>query len=147
MKKMITKIQKNLVALYRSFDKKSPLFVLSKDNCSETSRIVGCWFLKEKKNLEVYILKGDSVKFGTKQAHDVLVVCYKNKIFLLDPAVWQFFKNKKSIFWGEFYKMSDAFDFLKLKYGGKWKVSEKLKKEGIKEITKLSKVIEENIKN
>ena len=147
MKKIITKIQKKLIALYRRFDKKASLFVLSKDNCSEASRVVGYWFLKENKNVEVCVLKGGSVKFGKKQAHDVLVVCYKNKIFLLDVTVWQFFKNKKSIFWGEFEKMSEVFDFLKLKYGGKWKVSEKLKKEGNRKITKLSKVVEENIKN
>lgn len=146
MKKEITKIQKKLVALFRSFDKKGSLFVLAKDNCSEVSRIVGHWFLKENKNLEVYILKGKNIKFGKKQAHDVLVICDKNKIFLLDPTIWQFFKNKKSIFWGEFDKMSEVLDFLKLKYGGKWKISEKLEKEKFGEVEKLKKIIGENIK-
>jgi hypothetical protein len=146
MKKEITKIQKKLVALFRSFDKKASLFILSKDNCSEASRIVGYWFLKENKNLEVYILKGENIKFGKKQAHDVLVICDKNKIFLLDPTIWQFFKNKKSIFWGEFDKMSDTFGFLKNKYGGKWKLSERLGKEGFVEVEKLKKIVGENIK-
>lgn len=146
MKKEITKIQKKLVALFRSFDKKGSLFVLAKDNCSEVSRIVGHWFLKENKKLEVCILKGNNIKFGKKQAHDVLVICDKNKIFLLDPTIWQFFKNKKSIFWGEFDKMSEVLDFLKLKYGGKWKISEKLGKEGFGEVEKLKKIVGENIK-
>lgn len=147
MKKEITKIQKKLVVLFRSFDKKASLFILSKDNCSEVSRIMGYWFLKENKNLEVCILKGDNIKFGKNQAHDVLMVCDKNKIFLLDPTIWQFFKNKKSIFWGEFDKMSDTFDFLKNKYGGKWKISEVLKKEDIKEIKELKKIVKKNIES
>ena len=148
MKKKIIKIQDNLTKFYRSFNKNRSLFYLSKDNCSEISRIVGYWFLKNQKNTKACILKGDNIKFGKKQSHDLLLILEKNKLFLIDPTVWQFFRYKKSIFWGEFNKMSEIFIFLKLKYGGKWKISERVEKEEIKKIlVALKKIVRENIKN
>jgi hypothetical protein len=69
-----------------------PLYVLTQDSCSEISRLLGQWLYKKFPRAKIYIYKGKV----RGRAHDVLIV-EANHVSVIDPTVWQFFKNKKSI--------------------------------------------------
>ena len=36
---------------------------------------------------------------ATNKNHDILAIKEKNKFYLIDPTIWQFFKNKKIYCW------------------------------------------------
>lgn len=123
-KEIISQIQKKVIRLLRENSNK-PLYIASKDNCSEVARLVGIWIPKQSPESTVYILKGDNV-LGTKHSHDILAVESNKNIDLIDPTVWQFFKDKKSIFIGNVNNLSDSLKETNKIYGGKWKISELL---------------------
>ena len=95
-KETIRQIQRKIVQLLHKNNNK-PLYVTSVDNCSEVARLAGCWIFEKLPLAKIYILKGKNI-LKTKRCHDILAVDYSENITLIDPTVWQFFKNKKSIF-------------------------------------------------
>jgi len=107
---------------------------LAKDNCSEMSRLAGCFALKLWQGSTVYILKGDGV-FGKKQSHDILAVQNKGGVYLLDLFIWQVFPKKRNIFIGDVKSMSDGKKLARSIYGGEWSVSEILSLETCKQKT------------
>ena len=139
----IHQIQKRVVKLLRKNINK-PLYIISKDNCSELSRLVGCWIFKKLPNAKIYILKGDNVQ-NTKQSHDILAVEQDENIYLIDPSVWQFFKNKKSIFLKLTKTLESSLSEVTKIYGGKWAVSEAFKSENYNE-KELKEIVVLNIK-
>lgn len=140
MKKEIKIFQKNIIRIFKSGPKNKLLSLSSKDNCSETSRLVAIWIKRKFRKTELFILKGEH---RPKKYHDILAVKLNNKFYLIDPSIWQFFKNKKSIFVGKFDSLADVFSCAKKTYGGKWKNIEKLT--NFKEEKKLIKMIKNNL--
>lgn len=144
-KSFIDKIQKDIIVLLRESGGRKPLCLLVKDSCSEISRLAGCWVLEKEPKVKVYIIKGEKIK-NSNQNHDVLVIEKDRIFYLIDPTVWQFFKNKKEIFLGIFYTINESLSFLNEMYDGKWDISEKLNKNSCKQKDKWIKIIELNIR-
>lgn len=143
-KRILNQQQKNIVALLKKCGGNKPLSVLCKDSCSELSRLLGCWIIKEYPKANISILKGDNV-FNTKRSHDIILVEKDKKNFLLDPSVWQFLKRKRSIIVGEVKNAEEALKLAHDTHGGKWKVSEKIKKNICKESKELERIIKLNV--
>ena len=140
VKKVIKKFQKDIVKIFKGGLKNKSLSLRSKDNCSEASRLVAIWIKRKFKKAKLFILKGE---YKPKKFHDILAVQSDNKFYLIDPSVWQFSKNKRSIFIGEFGSMNDLFLRAKKIYGGKWGKIEELA--NFKEEKKLIKMIKNNL--
>lgn len=109
---------------------------LCDDTCSEVSRMLGQWFLNKLPKADMYIAKG---KIG-KRFHDLLLV-HDKEVYILDPTVWQFFKNKKSILIKKTKTVNNTLSVLASVYGGKWKISEKITKYSRSEIERLKSVL------
>jgi hypothetical protein len=136
------KIQKEVISLLTSSGKKS-LYILSKDCCSEMSRLVGYRIMDSNPKTETLIIKG--VLTNNKQ-HDILVVKEGDLFSLIDPTIWQFYKNKKTIFLGTFKDVTGIFKFTEKFYGGKWSLSENLKRsDSKKEQEKCLSVLMKNL--
>ena len=136
------KIQNEVISLLTSSGKKS-LHILSEDCCSEMSRLVGYRIMDSNPKTETIIIKG--VLTNNKQ-HDILIVKEGNLFSLIDPTVWQFYKNKKTIFLGTFKGIVEIFGFAKKFYGGMWSLSENLKRsDSKKEQKKCLSVIMKNL--
>lgn len=121
------------------------LFLASQDNCSEMSRLVGCWVLQNFPSANAYILKGKSVLNEPDKNHDILAIEEKNKFYLIDPTIWQFFKNKKNILLKKENKIEDCLRFAEQFYKGKWSISETLDKKSFKNIKEWENIIKTNI--
>ena len=141
-KEIIKKIQKRVIKLLRKYSNK-PLYITSADNCSEIARLVGYWIFEKIPQSKIFILKGKKVK-RTKKCHDILAVECKNSISLIDPTVWQFFRNKRSIFIKTTKNMVNSLFEANKIYGGNWKISETFKINDYKK-NDLEKMIASNI--
>lgn len=142
MKKLLVKFQRQIVKILNK--SKKPLYISSKDNCSEISRLLGYWFIKDC-NYKAYILKGN-VFNSTNIFHDILVIEYKRMFYILDPTIWQFFKYKKSIFIDLQGNLDKCILFANSFYKGQFIVSEYLNINNFSK-TKLLKVINSNLKS
>lgn len=142
---LINQIQKDVIKLLKKNNNK-PLYLLSEDNCSEVSRLVGCWIFHNVKNCKIFILKGEKV-MGSKKSHDILVIKDNYYFYMIDPTIWQFFKNKRKILIGVAKKIDDALNNATYIYKGKWKESEELKRQDCKQKNKkeLERIIDLNI--
>ena len=69
----------------------------------------------------------------------------EGKVSVIDPTVWQFFKNKKSILIAERNTIQDALAATSQYYGGKWKLSEKVGSYSFDKIKRFKAVIKENL--
>jgi len=112
------------------------------DTCSEVSRMLAQWLRNKLPKTDMYIAKG---KIG-KRFHDLLLV-YDKEVYILDPTVWQFFKNKKSILIKKTKTVNDALSVLASIYGGKWRISERITKYSRNEIERLKSVLTKRFKN
>jgi len=132
MKNELINAGKKYVFRLIGYNGKISLSKLCDDTCSEVSRMLAQWFLKKLPKADMYIAK---VKIG-KRCHDLLLV-HDKEVYILDPTVWQFFKNKKSILIKKTKTVNDAFLALSSIYGGKWRISERITKYSHKEIERL----------
>lgn len=145
----ISELQKYATDILENGNHGKPLWMLSKWNCSEVSRIVG---LKVLSDLGVsskpFILKGNVTFTGLAEEnhHDILgFLDSKSKRYILvDPTIWQFFPKKKNILLGEFSSVNDIFKFICEYYGGDWKVSEEIDRTLEKEVAGYYKIIKLN---
>jgi hypothetical protein len=140
MKKAIKIIQKDIIQIFRSGVKNKPLNLCCKDSCSEASRLVAIWIKRKFKRASVFILKGEH---KPKKYHDILITQLGNEFYLIDPTVWQFFKNKRSILIGKFNSINELLLRAKELYGGKWGNIEKFT--NFKEEKRLIKIIKSNL--
>ncbi len=62
-----------------------------------------------------------------KKCHDILAIKDDNYFYLIDPTIWQFFKNKRKILVGIVKNFNDILGNVQKVYKGKWKISEELK--------------------
>jgi len=143
-KKFFKKIQKRVIDLLKSKNKK-PLYVLAKDNCSEMSRLVAFWMLKEHPKLKISVLKGKDVFGIKKRCHDILMVEDDNMFYLIDPTVWQFLKYKRNIVMTEKKSEKDILTFTEEVYKGKWKISKIIGEITKKEAEENEKIIKLNL--
>lgn len=114
------------------------------DCCSELSRLVPCWINENDESYQHTILKGKNV-CNTTKSHDILACSQNNRVYLIDPTIWQFFPNKNSIFIGEYSSINNAIVMITKKYSGNWKKSETLKNISLEEKIKLLKIVKKNI--
>jgi len=83
--------------------------------------------------------------------HKTSIFVAKGKIknhfhdLLIYPTVWQFFKNKKSIFIAKAETVERAMKMLSGIYGGKWKISERIINYSKSDILKFKEIIKKNI--
>jgi len=138
-------IQRRIIDFLTENNKK-PLYILSRDNCSELSRLAGCWIIKEFPSATAIILKGKSVFNVQNKNHDVLAIKYKEVIYLIDPTIWQFLKRKRSIFIAKEASLEAAIDRAKNFYKGEWSVSEDLIPKKCISSSEWEKIIKENIR-
>lgn len=124
MKKEIKILQKKIIKIFKSGLKNKTLSLCSKDNCSEASRLVAIWIKRKFHKAELFILKGE---YMPKKYHDILTVKLDDKFYLIDPSVWQFFRNKRSIFMEQFDSMANVFLYAKKHMVANGKVWKNLK--------------------
>lgn len=144
-KEYIKLIQKKVIDLLRSKSDK-PLFLLAKDNCSELSRLTGSWILQDYSGVGVFIIKGEGINNNKDLNHDILVIDDQSNFYIIDPAIWQFFEDSKDILINITNSIEDVYHELELKYGGHWKISEKLEAISKEQKSEWKKIIQENIK-
>jgi len=143
-KKSIVKIQNQIIQLLPPNRQKHP-GVLFTDSCSEVARLAASWIRKElDKTNRILILKGDKV-CGTKKSHDILAVLSNNKVYVIDPTIWQFFPKEKSILVFQQESIDAAINKIKDKYGGQWAISEKFTQLSKNDEKKYLKIISQNI--
>lgn len=146
---IIKKIQKQIIQLL-PVDRKNQPGILLADSCSEVSRLVASWIKILEKSNHILILKGIHV-CDTQKAHDILaVITVNNQVYIIDPTIWQFFPQAKSILVFILEDISVALDKIKIMYGGQWSKSEKFiqldKNEEKKYFDIISQNIHENLK-
>lgn len=140
-KEFIRCIQKRSLNLLRKYGGNKPLYLLAQDNCSELSRLVGCWILQKQPKVKMFILKGQRVANIKNKCHDILAVEYYDKIYLIDVTVWQFFKYKRSILIGIADNLKESWMIAKKIYKGNWHVSERLDKSDFNHMNKWKKIV------
>jgi hypothetical protein len=145
MKELIFDLQNEIIKLLKSYNQDLPLSLLSQDNCSELSRLAGCWIMKKDPSARVSIFKGTGIRIGKNRSHDLLIVNKNDRIYILDVAIWQFYKTQKSIYIKQAGNLADIMIFLRKKYGGEWSISENITKNHCKNINTWKKVIKHNI--
>ena len=137
---MVSEIQKRVLELLNK-EGKTPRET-SVDSCSEVSRLVAKWLFDQITDVNIQILKGDNV-FNTDKSHDILAVFNENKIFIIDPTIFQF-QDVESILIYELDKDSDYLHIVQNRYGGIWNISENLIPDSYTE-EELLKVISNNL--
>jgi hypothetical protein len=90
---------------------------------------------------KIYIAKG---KIG-KVFHDLILIDMGNSVYIVDPTVWQFFKNKRSILIGAADSINKALNKTAVIYSGEWKISEKVDNYSKKEIRNLKQLLARQI--
>jgi len=146
---LIKKIQRQIIQLLPTNLQKQPGILLT-DSCSEVSRLVANWIKILDKSSQIFIIKGISV-CGTKKAHDILaVITVNNQVYIIDPTIWQFFPQAKSILVFILKDINLALDRIKEMYGGQWSKNEKFiqldKNDEKKYLDIVSQNIHENLK-
>lgn len=141
---VIKKIQERIIQLL-PIDQQSQPNILLADSCSEVSRLVAGWIKAMDKSSCILILKGEGV-CGTKKAHDILaVITADNQVYIIDPTIWQFFAQAKSILVFISDNINIALDKIKVMYGGRWVESEEFIQMDKDEEKKYLDIISQNI--
>lgn len=125
-KELIEQIQKKIVHLLKKVGDR-PLPILAQAYCDETAHLAGNWILDELPSARIYIVKGI---IDRHTHHDLLIVEYGGKAYVVDPVVWRFFKNKKTILAAVTHAMPDALTEIQKLYHGIWRISERMEKSG-----------------
>ena len=146
---LIKKIQRQIIQLLPTDLQNQPGILLT-DSCSEVSRLVANWIKILDKSSQIFIIKGIHV-CGTKKAHDIIaVITINNQVYIIDPTIWQFFPQAKSILVFISDDINIALDKIKTMYGGQWSKNEKFiqldKNEEKKYLDIVSQNIHENLK-
>ena len=122
-KETIKKIQNDIIQLLPMEHQDKPGLLLA-DSCSELSRLAAGWIKSSDASNHVVILKGTNI-CDTQKAHDILaVLTIDQQVFVIDPTVWQFFPQEKSILVFMTSSIESALNMAAAKYGGSWSISE-----------------------
>ncbi|OGM94636.1 hypothetical protein A2524_00330 [Candidatus Wolfebacteria bacterium RIFOXYD12_FULL_48_21] len=125
-RELIDQIQKKIVHLLKKVGDR-PLPVLVQKYCDEIVHLAGNWILDELPTARIYIVKGI---IDRHTHHDLLIVEYGGKAYVIDPAVWRFFKGKKTILMTTKHTMPEALIEIQKLYHGIWRISERMEKSG-----------------
>jgi len=107
--------------------------------------LVAGWIKIIDKSNRILILKGDGI-CNTKKAHDILaVITTNNQVYIIDPTIWQFFPQAKSILVFISDNINIALDKIKAMYGGQWAESEEFVQMDKNEEKKYLDIISQNI--
>ena len=87
--------------------------------CSEISRLIIKWFWDYNQSYEFYILKGTSVE-NNELSHDILVVKKDEDYLIIDPTIWQFFSNAKTIVIYKGNNLGEGIKKVQQKYKCNW---------------------------
>jgi len=140
----IKQIQMRVIKLLPK-DKQPSIGILCNDCCSEVSRLVASWIQEIDKSSRLLILKGINVH-GTQKSHDILAVLTSNNdVYIIDPTIWQFFPDKKSILLCMSNNLEEALKEIKEIYGGKWQISEEIFKISTADREKYLNIISQTI--
>lgn len=149
MDELVKKIQERIIGLLPIEWRDRPGVLLA-DSCSEVSRLVAGWIKKIDETSHIFILKRINV-CNTQKAHDILAVTINNQIYIIDPTIWQFFPQAKSILVFISEDINVALDKIKEIYGGEWGESEEFiqidKNEEKKYLSIISQNVSENYGN
>lgn len=144
-KKFTEQIQLKVIGLFPK-DKQSSIGPLCKDSCSEISRLAAGWIKEIDKSSRLLILKGVNV-CNTDKSHDILaVISSDNSIYIIDPTIWQFFPERKSILLFISNNLDKALSEITKIYGGKWQVSKEIYQVSLIDQNKYLEIISQNIK-
>lgn len=122
---IIKKIQKHIIQLL-PVNKKNQRCILLSDSCSELAYLVASWIIKLDKTNHIFIIKGKNV-CNTKKSHDILIVTTSiNLVYIVDPSIWQFFPQAKSILVTIVDDVNFALYKIRTIYGGQWSKNEEL---------------------
>lgn len=83
--------------------------------CSEICRLIIKWFSNYDMSYKYYILKGANV-MGGKMAHDILIVKKGNEVAIIDPTIWQFFPDAKTILVYTSNSLQEGINYANKKY-------------------------------
>ena len=118
--------------------------------CSELSRLIIRWFYSYDKTYRFYISKGTDVMSG-QMAHDILIIKKNDTYSIIDPTIWQFFPDAKSILVYNGDDLEKGIDNIKRKYKCNWVLGEQEEipdDKTAKEYTKIIKcIINDNLKD
>lgn len=138
-KSYIKRAQDKIVRLLR-FGSNKPLYLLTRDNSYEVSKLVGYWIIEKFSDAKAYLAKG---KTSPTSLHVVLIIEEDEIFWILDLAIWKFFKFKRNIIVGQAHSKEEALKIISKTYKGKWQMEEKLSRNHIKshehELTALIK--------
>lgn len=112
------------------------------------ARLVAGWILAFEPEAEgrVAILKGESVR-GTTKSHEIVLVRDRcHVLYVIDPTMWQFFPEAKSILILVTDSLANALKQLGRTYGGRWSVSEHITSASRDAMERHAAVIERNIR-
>lgn len=141
----IKKIQEQVINLLPVGQRNQPGVLLT-DSCSEVSRLVAGWIKEMDKSNRILVTKGIDVR-GTKKVHDILTVITANsQIYIIDPTIWQFFPDAKSILVFISDGIDTALEKIKAMYGGQWLISEEFTQMDKNEEKKYLDIIFQNIR-
>ena len=125
-KELIEQIQKRMMGLLKKVGDR-PLPILVQHYCDEIAHLAGNWILDELPNARIYVVKGI---IDRKTHHDLLIVEYGGKAYVIDPVVWRLLKGKKSILVATKHTMPESLAEIQKIYQGIWRISERLEKSG-----------------
>ncbi|OGM92969.1 hypothetical protein A2333_01280 [Candidatus Wolfebacteria bacterium RIFOXYB2_FULL_49_7] len=140
-KELIEQIQKKMVHLLKKVGDR-PLPVLVQKYCDETTPLAGNWILDELPSARIYIVKGIIDRHAH---HDLLIVEYGGKAYIIDPVIWRFFKGKKTILVAVKHAMPEALIEIQKLYHGIWRISERMEKSGFERRHEWERRIETKI--
>lgn len=113
--------------------------------CSEISRLIIKWFADYDNSYEFYILKGTGVLNG-ELTHDILVIKDKDRFLIIDPTIWQFFPNAKTILVYDGNSLEEGIEKIKQKYKCEWVLGSQEELPDTKTQRKYLEIIRQNIK-
>lgn len=143
-KEIVEQIQARIIKLLPK-DKQSSIGILCNDSCSEISRLAAGWIKEIDKSSRLLILKGVNV-CGTLKSHDILAVLTSdNDIYIIDPTIWQFFPEKRSILLFISNSLEETLEKITKIYSGKWQFSEEIFQVSSAEQKKYLDIISQNI--
>jgi len=97
------------------------------------------------KSNHILMMKGIDV-CGTKRAHDILIVITSgNQIYIIDPTIWQFFPQAKSILVSVSSNIDNALGKIQTIYGGQWSKNEEIIEMSANEEKKYLDIISQNV--
>lgn len=142
---IIKKVQERVTQLLPVGQRNQPGVLLA-DSCSEVSRLTAGWIKEIDKSTRILVIKGANV-CDTKKAHDILaVIIQNNQVYIIDPTIWQFFPQAKSILVFISENIDTALEKIKKMYGGQWMKSEKFIQMDKNEEKKYLDIINQNVR-